>query len=499
MFKMEKTGKLILIILLSANLQFLRAVDFPDGHKNQQNCRDYEETQQVLEKLSSSPFINVSVAGKSVEGRNLYLVRLNRNPSISTWKFFLFAQQHGNEPAGKEALLTLMEYIHANPSLLQEDVDLWIMPLLNPDGAEKDQRRNANNADLNRDHIILQQPETQILHRVFREIMPHVAVDCHEFGRDSKEYTEKGWLEWPRIMMDCLNNPMFDEEVRKAGLRWINEIGPYMAEQNINYCRYFVGDVPPNLEQRFSTPELDDARNGLGTYGGLTFIIESGLMRNAENPNADIGTRIDAYLHIFMQLLHNSGQRETDLQLINHARSRTNYDYIPVNYFWGSAGLKRTDFKVIDLQTMTEKIIPTANFMTDMIVKRSASMPHAYFIEKKHAKTFIELLNNHGLTFELIESPQTIQAEPIRILRVETEFDAVYARYAGRQISEIESPVTKTFPEGGLKVKLNDHNSMRAALLLEPSVIYGLYQYDPYRSFLTEDGYPPVWRVVQNQ
>jgi hypothetical protein len=37
---------------------------------------------------------------------------------------------------------------------------------------------------------------------------------------------------------------------------------------------------------------------------------------------------------------------------------------------------------------------------------------------------------------------------------------------------------------------------MRAALLLEPSALYGLYQYPRYRALVGADGAIPVLRVV---
>ena len=57
-----------------------------------------------------------------------------------------------------------------HPERLPEDVDLYLMPMLNPDGAEAHRRFTSTGADLNRDHLLLAQPETQALHRVARRI-----------------------------------------------------------------------------------------------------------------------------------------------------------------------------------------------------------------------------------------------------------------------------------------------------------------------------------------
>jgi len=462
-----------------------------------QKIHSYAEMQSILNKVSVHPFINVSETGFSSQGRSLYLVKLNRNPGYTKWKVFLFAQQHGNEPAGKEALIALLKNIAKNPELLPEDVALWVMPMVNPDGAESNQRRNRNGADLNRDHIILQQPETQTLHKVFREFMPHISIDCHEFTRDSKDYSEQGWLEWPQIMMDCLNNPFFDTEIYKSGLRWLEQVAPALQKKGYNYCRYFVGGGPPMNEQRYSTPEMDDARNGLGAYGGLSFIIESGVKRNSANPNEDLYKRVDAYLQIFYQFLQNNKFREEDINTIRKSRNRAMPGFIPTNYFWGSTGIQTTEFKVIDAISGEVKIIPTANFMHHMIVKKTIPLPKAYIIDADKAEVFIKLLQHHAIPFDTLKKEIKVFVEPVRILRIETEWDPVYARYGGRQISEIDSITQKNFPAGSLLIQLQNETAVRAALLLEPSAIYGLYQYVPFKNFLSEKGFTPVWRIIE--
>ncbi|MBD3224013.1 MAG: hypothetical protein GF313_04750 [Caldithrix sp.] len=136
------------------------------------------------------------------------------------WTLFFFAQQHGNEPAGKDALLYMLQYLSKNPGLLPPNIELWIMPMINPDGAVQNKQRNAADADLNRAHLLLEQPETWVLHQIYKKIKPHVAVDCHEFSRDSEGYSRKGWLEWPEIMMDCANNPLLHPGIYQSGKRW---------------------------------------------------------------------------------------------------------------------------------------------------------------------------------------------------------------------------------------------------------------------------------------
>jgi murein tripeptide amidase MpaA len=60
-------------------------------------------------------------------------------------------------------------------------MDIAIVPQMNPDGSEQNQRRNGNNADLNRNHLILTEPETMALHRFFDNYLFEVTMDIHEY------------------------------------------------------------------------------------------------------------------------------------------------------------------------------------------------------------------------------------------------------------------------------------------------------------------------------
>jgi hypothetical protein len=369
--------------------------------------------------------------------------------------------------------------------------------MVNPDGAERDQRRNANNADLNRDHVLLSQPETRVLHAAFRRIMPHIAVDSHEFQRDSQDYREKGWLEWPQIMMDFGNHPLFDEHVRKLGYEWCKNAEQPMQEAGINYCRYYLGGVPPEEELRHSTPETDDARNGLGTYGGLTFIIESGVRRTMENPHIDLPVRVEAYLILFKQFLEQKSLLERSRMAVDASRQRDPGSFIPVNYFWGSSGLETREVTVIEASSGDVKTVVTANFMDDLTVKESAHRPAGYMVSAAASEPFKALLERHQISFEILAEAREFSVERCRLLRIEEESDPLYNRYGGRQIVEKDSVLDKTFIEGSLFIKAHGDQALRTLLLMEPLKLYGLFQYDEFRKQVAGDGILPVYRLKE--
>jgi len=106
----------------------------------------------------------VGSIGKSVLGRDLVMVRLVDNAAAaaaaaSKPRVKLLGNMHGDEVVGRQLLLNLVELlcdkaaVAADPDLAQiaHNVDLYIVPSLNPDGYERDTRANANGIDLNRD------------------------------------------------------------------------------------------------------------------------------------------------------------------------------------------------------------------------------------------------------------------------------------------------------------------------------------------------------------
>ncbi|MBK6344422.1 MAG: hypothetical protein IPF68_00550 [Bacteroidales bacterium] len=61
-------------------------------------------------------------------------------------------------------------------------MDFALIPQINPDGSEVNKRRNANDADLNRNHLILTEPETMALHNFFDKYRFEVTMDVHEYS-----------------------------------------------------------------------------------------------------------------------------------------------------------------------------------------------------------------------------------------------------------------------------------------------------------------------------
>ena len=134
----------------------------------------------LLQRLR--PPFEVSPAGQSIEGRSINLVRLGNGPRT----VLLWSQMHGDEPTATMALMDLFNFFSASDSFdplrqrLLSELTLYFIPMLNPDGAEKYQRRNALDIDLNRDALLLVTPEARILKQARDQTQAQWGFNLHD-------------------------------------------------------------------------------------------------------------------------------------------------------------------------------------------------------------------------------------------------------------------------------------------------------------------------------
>jgi hypothetical protein len=90
---------------------------------------------------------------------------------------------HGNEPVSSLALVDFLNFLEKDENYAQkirEKATLIIIPLLNPDGNEKFDRRNAQGIDINRDAKSLISPEARFLAKTAGEFRPDFALNIHD-------------------------------------------------------------------------------------------------------------------------------------------------------------------------------------------------------------------------------------------------------------------------------------------------------------------------------
>lgn len=490
------------ITLIVAGLLMLPALifalDFPQEARDMERPILFEEMEPWLLALDEEhDFITVTSEGQSVEGRAIYLVKLSHGTLDDPWRVYAIGVQHANEHSGKDAILFMINEIAKDPSLLDEETELYFVPMANPDSVRADRRRNANNADLNRDHTLLLQPETLALHRIQQRIRAHVVIDCHEYTRDGGHFMAAGIKKWPLMTLGAVNSPYIDPRIVELADARLQAAYDRFEGTEVTFLEYLVGGPPPDVELRPSTPGVDDARNGLGAHGSLSFIGEAGIFRRADDPQADFGPRVSAYRDLLWHLIE-GGDRERERAAIEAARAADPPEFLPTNAFWGTTTRTAEVFQypALDAETGEEIYVPTANYKRDLVIKGFVSAPASYAIHEDNAERYAALLDRHAIPYETLDADRRVLAEKSRLVRIEDDFDEVYERYGGRQIVSRQPAAEADLPPGSIVVPVRGIDGRRAAMLLEPSNLYGLYQFDEFREGVDDDGIVPVLRVM---
>jgi hypothetical protein len=122
---------------------------------------------------------NLDVIGKSVLGKPIYFYTIGTGKI----KILLWSQMHGNEGTTTKALFDLLNVLNSDTILGKELLSHFTflaVPMLNPDGAERYTRINANGIDLNRDFQDLSQPESRLLRELYNDFKPDFCYNLHD-------------------------------------------------------------------------------------------------------------------------------------------------------------------------------------------------------------------------------------------------------------------------------------------------------------------------------
>lgn len=139
-----------------------------------------EQIFPLLKKYQNT--FDISIVGTSELGKEIHLIKLGYGPKIVLG----WSQMHGNETTTTKAIFDFIKFIGQNKYFKSEieqflsSFTFYIIPILNPDGAQLYTRENANMVDLNRDAQKLSQAESVVLRNVFNEVRPDLCLNLHD-------------------------------------------------------------------------------------------------------------------------------------------------------------------------------------------------------------------------------------------------------------------------------------------------------------------------------
>ena len=178
---------------------------------------DYYDTRKMLKGFNQQypNLVKVFSIGKSVLGKDIWCIKItNENYYGLKSSCLIDGCIHGCEWEGGEVCLYLTEYLlinfNANETIthILNTSEIYIIPLVNPDGREVDNRFNANGVDLNRNFDI-----------DFGRIRGGSLRVGTLFGKKVFEYREfprlhKWFPSFPRFLLNCGRRPFSEPETQ---------------------------------------------------------------------------------------------------------------------------------------------------------------------------------------------------------------------------------------------------------------------------------------------
>lgn len=209
--------------------------------------------------------VSSRVAGESAEGRPIHHLTFGDGPvSVLLW-----SQMHGNESTASMALADMIRFFHESPDhplarRIAQGATIHMIPMLNPDGAERFQRRNAQGIDVNRDARRLQTPEGRLLKAVNDEVQPDFGFNLHDQSAAVRvSGTDLGVA--IALLAPAFNEARDVDDKRRRAMQ--------VATLLMEAVEPLVGQHIAKYDDTFNPRAFGDL---MGAWGASTVLIESG-------------------------------------------------------------------------------------------------------------------------------------------------------------------------------------------------------------------------------
>ena len=499
---MNKLPVFILISFVFASHLLAQQISTPLEKNKYQKVTSYDELSAFVNLMDEkSGLVKVEIIGQSVQGRNLYALKFSTSEfgqDKSKIKVLFMAQQHGNEQSGKEgALLLAQALLKPENRYLLDKIDLAIVPQMNPDGSEANKRRNGNAADLNRNHLILSEPEPIAVHRFFDKYLFEVTMDVHEYSPYGEDWEKYGHRKNAEETLGGTTNPNVSENIRQISE---TEVLPfvlnYLSQNKYTSFEYCPGG-PPEIDYiRHSTFDINDGRQSFGILNTLSFIQEGkngednfieNLQRRAEGQMCGMRGMLE-----YVSLHKNEIKKmvESDRKILVSGKSNPKVS-IQSDHFGNG---QKLSLPMYSYSTHKDTVVIVNDYRPVVKTLYDVQKPEGYLVPKQ-AKDLVEWAGKHELIITEFKKQKNQEIEQYFIKGIDSidfERDMIINPVVETKIfeGEINASDYLFIPTAQLKGNM-------IVLALEPKSELGLVTYEPFRYLLKTGETFPVLRVVK--
>jgi hypothetical protein len=227
----------------------------------------------------------------------------------------LIGQQHGNEPAGAEALLVVARHL-ATPdhplAAVLDRLDVVVLPRANPDGALIDRRANAAGLDVNRDHLLLRTPEARAIATLEREFRPALVVDAHEHVALGRYMPKFGAIKRHDLLVQHGTTPNLPPALAAASQAWfLDPLYEALGREGLTSDWYHTNPTAAD-DRRLSMGGVlpDLARNAGALRHAVSILLET---RGFDLGRLHLERRVHTHVVAIDSLLHSAALHAAEL------------------------------------------------------------------------------------------------------------------------------------------------------------------------------------------
>ncbi|MFZ4464333.1 MAG: M14 family zinc carboxypeptidase [Bacteroidales bacterium] len=498
---MKRYTAIYLIFMFSLTATHAQKMDSPLIANQYLKPTTYNQLSEYVQRLDhASDLMEVEVIGQSIQKRNLYALKFSTSgfgKDKNKIKVLFFAQQHGNEQSGKEGALLLAKILlEPENRYLFDRIDFALIPQVNPDGSEVNQRRNAAGTDLNRNHLILTEPETRALHHFFEQYMFEASMDIHEYSPYISDWETYGYRKNAAVTLGTTTNVNISKEIREFSNK---EALPYVLkclnDKGFSSFVYCPGGPPEMDYIRHSTFDINDGRQSLGILNSFSFIQEGmngedDFVQNLQNRSEGQATAMRAMLEfifnhqIKIKKIVGKGRKE----LVNQ-KDGGNVS-IQADHFGDGRILK---LPLVSWNTKADTIVEVKDYRPVVKSICDVRRPIGYLIPKSQAE-LINWLDIQSVVYSeyVPKKNQKIEQYFIKdIDSIDFEHDIIVNPIVEAIIIDLYDNESYVFvPVAQLKCNL-------IIQALEPKSMLGLVTYKQYAHLLKPNSNYPVIRVIR--
>ncbi|WP_431603925.1 M14 family metallopeptidase [Acidovorax soli] len=387
----------------------------------------------------------------------------------------LIGQQHGDEPAGSEALLVIArELAQGLLEPLLDRINVVVIPRANPDGAARGTRTTANGVDMNRDHLLLNTPEAQALARVVRDYRPILVLDAHEFTVVGRYLQKFNAIQRYDALLQYTTTANYPEFLTKASEEWYHQpmLGALQSQGLSSEWYYTTSTRPDDRRISMGGAQPDTGRNVNGLKNAVSLLVET---RGVGLGRMHIQRRVHTQVTAITSALRSTAERATHLEQVRSfvARDIASKACNGQVVVEAQATPMQRELTMLDPETGADRTLKVDwNSSLALRTVKSRARPCGYWLAPS-ATTAVERLQLLGVQVLRIAEPGALLADTYNeTARDTTERADVRGTVAGGA-SIIRSQVTPVrraidVPAGSFYVPLNQGLANLAVAALEP-------------------------------